>query len=161
MRIRIDEGVYIDFYNLHADAGVEDEDNVARTANIQQVADTIRTNSVGNAVIVFGDTNSRVRGFYFFVNLFYCVVLYEVVRKTSNLMPSANCSTHNSIPERRTSGSVILQIQVMASPMRGLTWLGMVYHRQPEAMLCFASRNLLPIFPAKQSTKSCIAPQRL
>lgn len=37
MRLRVDEGVYIDAINLHADAGIEDGDNVARTANIQQV----------------------------------------------------------------------------------------------------------------------------
>jgi endonuclease/exonuclease/phosphatase (EEP) superfamily protein YafD len=59
MRLRIDEGVYIDFYNLHADAGVETADDAARAANLQQVADYIDTWSIGNAVLVFGDTNSR------------------------------------------------------------------------------------------------------
>ncbi|KAJ7631978.1 mannose-binding lectin [Mycena polygramma] len=59
MRIRIDEGVYIDFYNLHADAGIEDGDETARAANLQQVADYIDVWSTGNAVLVFGDTNSR------------------------------------------------------------------------------------------------------
>ncbi|KAL2802236.1 Endonuclease/exonuclease/phosphatase [Aspergillus granulosus] len=59
MRVRIDEGVYIDAYNLHADAGSEDADITARAANLQQVADYIDTYSVGNAVLVFGDTNSR------------------------------------------------------------------------------------------------------
>ncbi|CAE6481796.1 unnamed protein product [Rhizoctonia solani] len=59
MRLRIDEGVYIDFINLHADAGTEVGDEAARTANIKQVADYVSTNSVGNAVIIFGDTNSR------------------------------------------------------------------------------------------------------
>ncbi|CAE6520906.1 unnamed protein product [Rhizoctonia solani] len=59
MRLRIDEGVYIDFINLHADAGTEAGDETARTANIKQVADYISSNSVGNAVIIFGDTNSR------------------------------------------------------------------------------------------------------
>ncbi|KAL3456477.1 Endonuclease/exonuclease/phosphatase [Aspergillus heterothallicus] len=59
MRVQIDEGVYIDAYNLHADAGSEDADITARAANLQQVADYIDTNSVGNAVLVFGDTNSR------------------------------------------------------------------------------------------------------
>ncbi|QRW20466.1 hypothetical protein RhiXN_09441 [Rhizoctonia solani] len=34
-------------------------DEVARRSNIQQVADFINTHSAGNAVIVFGDTNSR------------------------------------------------------------------------------------------------------
>ncbi|KAL4929168.1 endonuclease/exonuclease/phosphatase family protein [Aspergillus undulatus] len=59
MRVKVDEGVYVDCYNLHADAGSEDEDVTARSANLQQVADYIATNSIGNAVLVFGDTNAR------------------------------------------------------------------------------------------------------
>ncbi|CDO77944.1 hypothetical protein BN946_scf185030.g2 [Trametes cinnabarina] len=59
MRVRIDEGVYIDAVNLHADAGIEDADDVARSANIDQVRDFLAANSIGNAVLVFGDTNSR------------------------------------------------------------------------------------------------------
>ncbi|KAJ7236001.1 Endonuclease/exonuclease/phosphatase [Mycena rebaudengoi] len=59
MRLRVDDGVYIDFYNLHADAGTEAADVTARAANIQQVANYISTWSVGNAVVVFGDTNTR------------------------------------------------------------------------------------------------------
>ncbi|KAK1754385.1 Horcolin [Echria macrotheca] len=51
--------VYADFYNLHADAGSEPADLAARQANINQVADYIATWSKGNAVLVFGDTNSR------------------------------------------------------------------------------------------------------
>jgi hypothetical protein len=50
---------YADFYNLHADAGTEAGDLTARQANINQVASYIETWSVGNAVVVFGDTNSR------------------------------------------------------------------------------------------------------
>ena len=37
----------------------ETDDERARTANIQQVADYIDTWSIGNAALVFGDTNSR------------------------------------------------------------------------------------------------------
>ncbi|KAH8677663.1 endonuclease/Exonuclease/phosphatase [Xylariales sp. PMI_506] len=59
MRWKVDTGVYIDAYNLHADAGTEDDDETARNANLAQVADYIDTWSVGNAVLVFGDTNSR------------------------------------------------------------------------------------------------------
>lgn len=59
MRVQIDDGVYVDTYNLHADAGTEDGDETARDCNIQQVANYIDTWSVGNAVMVFGDTNSR------------------------------------------------------------------------------------------------------
>lgn len=51
--------VFVDFYNLHADAGTEAGDNAARTANIRQVAAQIAARSAGNAVLVFGDTNSR------------------------------------------------------------------------------------------------------
>ncbi|KAL2840380.1 Endonuclease/exonuclease/phosphatase [Aspergillus pseudodeflectus] len=59
MRVRVDEGVYLDVYNLHADAGSEEADISARAANLQQVSDYITTNSVGNAVLVLGDTNAR------------------------------------------------------------------------------------------------------
>ncbi|CAJ2510907.1 Uu.00g065320.m01.CDS01 [Anthostomella pinea] len=59
MRTQLDDGVYIDAYNLHTDAGTEDGDETARTANVQQVADYIDAWSIGNAVLVFGDTNSR------------------------------------------------------------------------------------------------------
>jgi hypothetical protein len=59
MRAIIDTGVYVDVYNLHADAGTEDADETARAANLEQVAAYIDTWSVGNAVLVYGDTNSR------------------------------------------------------------------------------------------------------
>ena len=59
MRVAIAAGVYADFYNLHADAGTESGDLDARNSNINQVADYINTWSAGNAVIVYGDTNSR------------------------------------------------------------------------------------------------------
>lgn len=50
---------FIDFYNLHADAGVTDDDETARNSNIDQVLSYVETWSVGNAVLIFGDTNSR------------------------------------------------------------------------------------------------------
>ncbi|KAH9942493.1 Endonuclease/exonuclease/phosphatase [Epithele typhae] len=50
---------YIDMYNLHTDAGTEDGDEVARNSNVNQVAARIAASSTGNAVLVFGDTNSR------------------------------------------------------------------------------------------------------
>ncbi|CAE7162069.1 unnamed protein product [Rhizoctonia solani] len=59
MRVRLAEGVYIDLINLHTDAGEKPGDHAARRSNVQQVANFIDINSVGNAVIVFGDTNSR------------------------------------------------------------------------------------------------------
>lgn len=58
MRMQPAEGISIDFYNLHADAGQEDGDQKARRDNIQEVADYIEENSQGRAVLVFGDTNT-------------------------------------------------------------------------------------------------------
>lgn len=58
-RTRLCEGVYVDIYNLHAQAQTDDEDLAARRANIVQLAAYIEANSAGNAVIVMGDTNTR------------------------------------------------------------------------------------------------------
>jgi hypothetical protein len=51
--------VYIDFYNLHPNAGTATADLAARRSNITQISTFIAANSVGNAVIVMGDTNTR------------------------------------------------------------------------------------------------------
>ncbi|RYC61673.1 hypothetical protein CHU98_g4529 [Xylaria longipes] len=59
MRLKLSDGVYVDAYNTHTDAGTEDGDLEARASNLQQVADYINVWSTGNAVVVFGDTNSR------------------------------------------------------------------------------------------------------
>ncbi|MGW4481301.1 endonuclease/exonuclease/phosphatase family protein [Rhodococcus triatomae] len=58
-RVRPAEGVVIDVYNLHADAGSEPNDLTARATNLEQLTRFIAARSVGNAVIVMGDTNSR------------------------------------------------------------------------------------------------------
>lgn len=50
--------VYVDFYNVHTDAGTSALDYPARQANVNQVADYIATNSQGNAVVIYGDLNS-------------------------------------------------------------------------------------------------------
>lgn len=59
MRLRVDEGVYIDFYNAHPNAGTTDADLSARRSNITQLSQYIAQNSNGNAVIVMGDLNCR------------------------------------------------------------------------------------------------------
>ncbi|KAJ4381233.1 hypothetical protein N0V86_003582 [Didymella sp. IMI 355093] len=59
MRVKFAEGVWVDAYNLHADAGTTAADLSARAANLRQVSDYIKVNSVGNPVIVFGDSNTR------------------------------------------------------------------------------------------------------
>lgn len=59
MRVKIAEGVSFDAYNLHADAGTTAADLNARASSLRQVSLYIRTHSIGNAVLVFGDSNSR------------------------------------------------------------------------------------------------------
>ncbi|TIC89852.1 Uncharacterized protein CH35J_012461 [Colletotrichum higginsianum] len=51
MRVRLAEGVWVDVYNLHTDAGTETDDLAARNSNLHQVADYISANSAGNAVL--------------------------------------------------------------------------------------------------------------
>jgi endonuclease/exonuclease/phosphatase family metal-dependent hydrolase len=58
-RIRIDEGLYVDFYNAHPNAGTTDADLAARRSNITQLSQYILQNSTGNAVVVMGDFNCR------------------------------------------------------------------------------------------------------
>ncbi|EGZ21317.1 hypothetical protein PHYSODRAFT_495152 [Phytophthora sojae] len=57
--VQLADGVTIDVYNLHADAGTSQTDQKARASNLQQLGDYIKENSAGNAVIVMGDTNTR------------------------------------------------------------------------------------------------------
>ncbi|KAG2777448.1 hypothetical protein JG687_00006756 [Phytophthora cactorum] len=57
--VQLADGVIVDVYNLHADAGVSDNDQKARASNLKQLGDYITENSAGNAVIVMGDTNTR------------------------------------------------------------------------------------------------------
>jgi len=59
MRVRLAEGVYVDFYNAHTNAGTSDGDLAARADNLSQLTSFIQTHSAGNAVVVMGDTNTR------------------------------------------------------------------------------------------------------
>lgn len=58
-RTRLAEGVYVDVYNLHAQAQTASADLTARRQDIQQLLTYIEAESAGNAVIVMGDTNTR------------------------------------------------------------------------------------------------------
>ncbi|CAE6435570.1 unnamed protein product [Rhizoctonia solani] len=58
MRARINEGVYVDMINLDTYRGNKSENQSVRSWNVQQLADFIDVQSTGNAVIVFGNTNS-------------------------------------------------------------------------------------------------------
>lgn len=57
--IEIEEGYFVDVYNLHTDADTDEESLAARRSNMIQLAEYINTRSAGKAVIVMGDTNSR------------------------------------------------------------------------------------------------------
>jgi endonuclease/exonuclease/phosphatase family metal-dependent hydrolase len=62
LRVRVDEGVWFDLYNLHADAGSDSGDQKARKSNYKQVADYANVHSAGMPIIIMGDTNSRYTG---------------------------------------------------------------------------------------------------
>lgn len=59
MRVRLAEGAYVDFYNVHTNAGTSSGDEASRADNLNQLTAFIRTHSAGHAVVVMGDTNSR------------------------------------------------------------------------------------------------------
>ena len=58
-RHEISPGIFLDVYNVHADAGVDSGDVNARISQFQQIISSINSWSVGNAVIVAGDFNSH------------------------------------------------------------------------------------------------------
>lgn len=59
MRLRLAEGLYVDTYNLHTNAGTSAGDLSSRADNLEQLSSFIASHSAGNAVIVMGDTNTR------------------------------------------------------------------------------------------------------
>ncbi|MEV6300158.1 jacalin-like lectin [Actinoplanes sp. NPDC051861] len=59
MRVRLAEGVYVDFYDLHTNAGTSSGDQASRADNLNQLSAFLATHSAGNAVVVAGDTNTR------------------------------------------------------------------------------------------------------
>lgn len=59
LRLRVAEGVYLDVYNAHTNAGTSSGDLSARADNLRQLTSFIASRSAGQAVIVMGDTNTR------------------------------------------------------------------------------------------------------
>ncbi|MBI5506126.1 MAG: endonuclease/exonuclease/phosphatase family protein [Deltaproteobacteria bacterium] len=58
-RHEIEQGIFVEVYDLHADAGQDTGSRTARRSNITQLVAAINANSpLGDAVIVMGDTNS-------------------------------------------------------------------------------------------------------
>jgi hypothetical protein len=58
-RHELEPGVWLDVYNLHADAGGDEGSLAARRSNLRQLADLIELLSPDSAVLVLGDFNSR------------------------------------------------------------------------------------------------------
>lgn len=58
-RQQLESGVYLDVYNVHANAGTGDANKSARRSNLGQLLSYIESNSNGSAVLVMGDTNAR------------------------------------------------------------------------------------------------------
>lgn len=56
-RVELADGVVVDVYDLHADAGSGDDDIAARTSGFEELAAYIETESAGHAIILGGDTN--------------------------------------------------------------------------------------------------------
>ncbi|MCP4132103.1 MAG: hypothetical protein GY754_14100 [bacterium] len=56
-RTDIDADLSIDVYNLHGDAGRDNDSLDVKAVNMSQFADYINTNSAGNVVVVAGDFN--------------------------------------------------------------------------------------------------------
>lgn len=57
--VEIEEGVYIDFFVVHADAGVDSKSVEARADNFRQIADIINSREDDRAAIVIGDFNYK------------------------------------------------------------------------------------------------------
>lgn len=60
-KIEIAKGVYIDFYNVHANAEDDDDAAAARRKNMEQLSDYIYQHSKNQSVIIMGDLNAHYR----------------------------------------------------------------------------------------------------
>ncbi len=58
-RLQLPNRAHIDFYTLHLDAGMSDQDQAARQQQLQLVQQHIETHSEGRAVVIGGDFNLR------------------------------------------------------------------------------------------------------
>lgn len=56
-RVELADGVVVDLYDLHGEAGGGEEDQALQVEDFEQLADYINENSAGNAIILGGDTN--------------------------------------------------------------------------------------------------------
>ncbi len=57
--LALGEGISVDVYNLHMDAGWSDDDKKARASQFAQLVHTVTERSRGKALVIAGDFNSR------------------------------------------------------------------------------------------------------
>jgi len=84
VRMRLATGVYLDVYNLHAQAGTSSAELAASVSDVNQMLGYIESNSAGNAVMVVGDTNTRYtrqgQNFWAFLNHGFTDVWIQKIR---------------------------------------------------------------------------------
>jgi endonuclease/exonuclease/phosphatase family metal-dependent hydrolase len=99
-RLELEPGVIVDLYNLHADAGDDEGSIEARHNNFVQLAEYINNYSMGNAVIVLGDTN----GYY----TRECDNIYEsLTTKCALVDPWIEYVRNGDIPEFRPYDNIM------------------------------------------------------
>lgn len=86
-RLLLADGVELDVYNLHMDAGWSPEDRAARAVQVAQLVEAIGRFSPGNAVIVGGDTNLSRRDRALFSRLLRESGLQDACAVTACLEP--------------------------------------------------------------------------
>lgn len=107
-RIDLDGGRSIHVYNLHADAGTDEEDISARAEGFDQLAEFIDEHSKGAALIVGGDTNLDAR------DARDRTILGEFLRRTRlhDACPTSGCADrHIDRIFFRSSATVRLHVQ--------------------------------------------------
>ena len=57
--VALNDGIYVDVYIMHMDAGDSDKDIQARASQWKQLAEAVKDNTNGHPIIVMGDLNSR------------------------------------------------------------------------------------------------------
>ena len=57
LRLRLAEGVELDLYNSHLEAGGGEADQEARAVHVEQLVESMTTESEGRAVLFLADTN--------------------------------------------------------------------------------------------------------
>lgn len=58
--IALEDGVYLDFYNIHADAYGDEGSTAARTAQFRQLAALLQSRAIDRPIIVTGDFNTSL-----------------------------------------------------------------------------------------------------